>query len=152
MHAKPVVRQATASDAPAVQAIMNAIPWIAESAKTEEGFERTKSACGRGEVWVVEDNSVIVSTMTLTKDPLAAFCGYKIWLIRLIATIEAARRKGHARRLIHKAKEIVDDGALTAHVQNDDSSELVSSEGFVLVEGHADAAGYPLYEWTRNAS
>jgi hypothetical protein len=31
------IRRATPSDAVAVQAIMNAIPWIAEKARTEEG-------------------------------------------------------------------------------------------------------------------
>ena len=145
------VRNATPSDAVAVQAIMNAIPWIAEKAKTEEGFHRTRAACERGEIWVAEDDTGIVSTMALAKDAIAGSFGYNVWLIRLIATAKSARRRGHARRLIHKAKEIVEDGALTAHVQNDDSLALVRSEGFVLVEDQADAAGYPLYEWTRDA-
>ncbi len=126
---------------------MNAIPWIAASAKSEDGFERTKGACEWGDVWVVEDKTEIVSTMTLVKDSIAAACGYNIWLIRLIATAKSAQRKGYARLLLRKGKEIVDDGVLTAYIQNEDSLALVRSEGFALVDGQTDAAGYPLYEW-----
>ena len=51
---------------------------------------------------------------------LAASLGYNIWSIRLVATIELERRKGHARNLVKEAKRTVGDALIQAHVQNDD--------------------------------
>lgn len=142
----PVIRKANESDAQVVHDIMSAIPWISEVTKSADGFIKAKESCIRGEVYLLARNSIVASMMILRK---ASF-RYNIWIIPLIATIESERRKGHARRLVRKAKEIVGIGVIQAHVENDKSMSLLISEGFVRVEGKADLSGHPLYEWAAN--
>jgi hypothetical protein len=144
---RPVICRADESDAQVVHDIMSAIPWINDATKSEDGLVKTKESCVRGEVFVLKVNLKIVSMMILRKDNLAASFGYNIWRIPLNATIEIARRKGHARRLVREAKQIAGDAVIQAHVENDKSLSLLASEGFVPVEGEADSSGHPLYEW-----
>jgi hypothetical protein len=147
---RPVIRRAHQSDAQVVHGIMSAIPWISVATKTEDGFIRTQEACARGEIYLLTLGSIVAAMIILRKDALAASCGYNIWSIPLIATVESQRRKGHARRLVRKAKKIVRNGVIQAHVENDKSLSLLVSEGFVPVDGKSDASGHPLYEWDAN--
>src|SRR5271166_1488484 len=114
-------RRATASDAQAVHEIVTAIPWGNAATKSAEGLHNTGELCERGEIFVVADASSIVSMMILKKDALAASCGYNIWNIPLISTIEAERRKGHGRKLVRKAKQVASRAAICAHPENEES-------------------------------
>ena len=149
----PVIRRADDSHAQVVHDIMSAIPWISEAARSGDGFVKLKEFCARGEVFILMTNSIIVLMMILRKkDNSEASCGHNIWTIPLIATCETERRKGHARKLVRWAKQIVGNGVIQAHVENDKSLSLLVSEGFVPVEGQADLSGHPQYEWTANSA
>jgi hypothetical protein len=142
-----VVRKATACDAQAVHDIMSTIPWISDATKSTEGYGKTKEACIRGTVYVLTVRSTIASMMIFQKDNLAASCGYNIWRIPLIATIETEQRKGYARRLVRKAKQVASHAAICAYAENDKSAALLKSERFIRVRGKTDTSGHPLYEW-----
>jgi hypothetical protein len=142
-----VISKGDESHAQVVHDMMSAIPWISEATKSTDGFTKTKESCTRGEVFIVTVGSTVASMMILRKDNLAASCGYNIWRIPLITTIDTERRKGHARRLVRKAKKVVGNGVIQAHVENDKSLGMLVSEGFVPVEGETDPSGHPLYEW-----
>jgi hypothetical protein len=144
---RPVIRKAKEADARVVHDIMRAIPWISEATKSTDGLIKTTESCSRGEVYLLTLEPIAAAMIILRKDTLAASFGYNIWRIPLIATIKSERRKGHARRLIRKAKKIVGSGIIQAHVENDKSKSLLISEGFVSVEGETDLSGHPLYEW-----
>ncbi|MGH7090552.1 MAG: hypothetical protein ACREFQ_16785 [Stellaceae bacterium] len=148
----PVIRRADESHAQTVHHIMSAIPWISEAVKSRDGFIKLKELCVHGEVFVITVNFIISSIMILKKDNWTESDGHNIWTIPLIATIEAERRKGHARKLVRKAKQIVGNGVIQAYVENDKSLSLLVSEGFVPVEGRTDLSGHPLYEWTANSA
>ena len=148
---KPVIRKADEADAQVVHDIMSGIRWISEATKSADGFMKTKEACVRGEIFVLLVDSIIASIMILRKDMLAASCGFNIWNIPLIATIESERRRGHARRLVRKAKQVARRAAICAYAENKKSLALLKSEGFVRVRGKTDLSGHPLYEW-RGAS
>jgi hypothetical protein len=141
---RSVIRRADKSDAQVVHDIMSAIPWISEATKSADGFIKTQESCARGDIYLLTFNSIVAAVMILRK---ASFRD-NIWSIPLIVTIESERRKGYARKLVRKAKQIVGDGVIQAHVQNDKSLSLLVSEGFVSVEGKVDASGHPLYKWT----
>src|SRR5271156_96191 len=147
---RPIIRRADASDAQAVHNIMCAIPWISEATKSADGFVKTTETCARGEVFVLVANSVIASIMIFRKNTIAASCGYNIWDIPLIATLETERRKGYARKLVRKAKQVARRAALCAYPENKKSLALLKSEGFVRVQGKKNLSGHPLYE--RSAS
>jgi GNAT superfamily N-acetyltransferase len=145
---RPVIRKATADDAQTVHDIMCAIPWISESTKSTDGFNKNKEACVRGEVFLLTINSTVAAMMMFRKDRFAATCGYNIWNIPLVATIESERRKGYARKLVRKAKQVASRAAICAHAENRKSLALLKSEGFVRVRGQTDQSGHPLYEWS----
>lgn len=149
----PIVRQAKVVDARAVQDILIRISWIHESTKSEDGLEKLKECCGRGEVWITETSEGIFSMMILRPYSIAASRGYKILQIPIIATIETERRQGYARRLIRKAKEIAAarDAALEAYPENRKSLDLLCSEGFEKVEGRSDESDNPLYSWSSDS-
>jgi GNAT superfamily N-acetyltransferase len=147
---RPVLCRASEDDARAVHDIIAAIPWISETAKSENGFTKTKECCGRGEVVVVKVNAKITSMMILREGKFAESKRSNVYIIPLVATLQSERRKGHARRLVRKAKQIVRRGAIQAHAENDRSLSLLLSEGFVRVEGEVDRSGHPLYEWMGN--
>src|SRR5665213_1820290 len=144
---KSAIRRADETDAQAIHDIMSAISWINESTKSADGFVKTREMCARGEVVVVSVDSITASMMILRQNSIAASCGYNVWHIPLIATVQTERRRGHARTLVREAKRIAGDAVIQAHPENDKSQSLLASEGFVPVEGEADPSGHPLYEW-----
>lgn len=144
---RPVIRKANVSDAQAVHDIMSAVPWINEATKSAEGHAKTKEACIRGEIFVLSVGRAIVSMMIFRKDRFAGSCGYNIWHIVLLATIETEQRKGYARKLVRKAKQVASHAAICVYAENKKSLELLKSERFRLVRGNADISDHPLYEW-----
>jgi hypothetical protein len=142
-----MIRRASEAEAQTIHALMGQIPWINAATKSADGFVKTKEACSQGDIFVATKNSTIVSMMILRQDRIAASCGYNIWRIPLIVTIDAEQRKGHARALVREAKRVVGDAVIQAHVENEKSLALLVSEGFAPVEGEADVSGHPLYEW-----
>jgi hypothetical protein len=108
----PVICTADESHAQGVHEIVKAIPWISEATKSSDGFSKMRESCARGEVFIIVMNSRIASIMILRKDDLAASLGYNIWSIPLIVTVEEQRRRGHARRLVRKAKQIIGHGVI----------------------------------------
>jgi hypothetical protein len=146
--AEVVVRTACRSEARLVHDLMNAISWINETTKSDDGLANVAEFCDRGDIFVSATNQKIAAVMVLLRDHIAADFGRKLWSIPLISTIKSERRKGHARMLVKKAKEIVGSGVIQAHPQNDKSRELLISEGFVHIDGETDMQGYPLYQWS----
>jgi len=143
-----MIRKAATSDAHIVHEMLSAIPWIGETTKTADGLAKVAQFCARGEIFVSAIDSKIAAVMILQKDHLAGDFGHNRWSIPLITTVESKRRKGHARMLLRKAKQIVGNGVIQANAQNDKSKDLLISEGFVHIEGQTDMRGYPLYQWS----
>jgi GNAT superfamily N-acetyltransferase len=144
----PLIRKAIAADAQIVHDIMCSIPWINDASKSQDGYKKTTQSCERGEIFLLTVDKAVAAMMMFRKDHMAASCGYNIWNIPLVVTIEAERRKGYARKLVRKAKQVASRAAICAHAENKWSLALLKSEGFVRVRGQTDSSGHPLYEWT----
>jgi hypothetical protein len=142
-----VIGKAAEREAKAVQEIIAAIPWISEATKSADGFNKTKECCIRGEVFVVKVDCRITSMMILKRGSFAEPECLNGYVIPLIATLESERRKGHARRLVKKAKQIAGKDPIQAYLENNTSLSLLASEDFIPVEGKVDWSGHQLYEW-----
>ncbi|HKW53852.1 MAG TPA: hypothetical protein VJO12_09180 [Stellaceae bacterium] len=143
-----MIRKADDSDAVIIHDMMSAIPWISETTKTADGLAKVTEFCNRGDIFVSTIDGKIAALMVLQREYLAADFGHNLWSIPLVTTIESERRKGHARMLITRAKQIAGNGVIQAHAQNDNSRDLLISEGFVHVDGETDVRGHPLYQWS----
>jgi GNAT superfamily N-acetyltransferase len=143
-----LIRKATAADTQTVHDIMCSVSWISDATKSQDGYERTTESCKRGEIFLLTVDKAVAAMMMFRKDHMAASCGYHIWNIPLVVTIEAERRKGYARKLVRKAKQVASRAAICAYAENKWSLALLKSEGFARVRGRTDLSGHPLYEWT----
>jgi GNAT superfamily N-acetyltransferase len=145
------VRKASTEDAKAVHRMLSAIPWIANSVKTDSGLSKTRSRCDSGEVWVVDANGKVVSIMFLRPDSLAESLGRRSLSIPILTTLKEHRRRGYARLLVRRAKEEASNigSTIEGYPKNDMSRALLRSEGFELIEGCEDNHNNDLYRWTR---
>jgi hypothetical protein len=144
-----IVRKAAIDDAEAVHRMLLDIEWISDSVRTDAGLVKIRDYCKKGEVWVVDLDGEVVSTMFLRLDSLSGSLGHKVLLIPILTTVQQHRCNGYAKLLIRQAKDeaMKIGGILEGHPKNDMSINLLRAEKFELIEDNQDNNGNDLFRW-----
>jgi len=139
------VRKAAPSEAEAIHRMLADIDWISNSVKTDDGLQKIRTFCNKGEVWVVALDREVVAMMFLRLDLVSHSLS-----IPILTTAWRHRRNGYARLLIRQAKtEAVKIGCtVEGYPKNHQSINLLETEHFKLIQDHVDKNGNDLFRWS----
>jgi ribosomal protein S18 acetylase RimI-like enzyme len=138
------IRKARTEDAGEIVEVLEHAPFVNDCYRGEAGISLIETRLNL--IWLADLNGRIASLMMLLhKDDLG------LLEISLSVTKPEFRRRGFARDLIHKGKQIARDSRLdlVAHPENNTSRELLISEQFTLVLRRQNLQGNPMYRFSR---
>ena len=138
------IRNARTEDAGEILEVLEHAHFRKDCYRGEAGISLVESRLNL--IWLADLNGRIASLMMLLrKDDLG------LLEISLIVTKPEFRRRGFARDLIKKGKQIARESRLdlVTYPENDASQELLISEQFSRVPRRQNLQGHPMYRFSR---
>jgi len=138
------IRKARTEDAGEIVEVLEHAHFLKDYYRGQAGISLVETRLNL--IWLADLNGRIAALMMLLhKNDLG------LLEISLIVTKPEFRRRGFARDLIKKGKQIARDSRLdlVAYPENGASKELLISEQFSLVPCRQNLQGHPMYRFSR---